>query len=129
MKLIDLSIHKNFKNQTLKDGNFYIVLEQKDVLHPLFLKERFTLTELNDYIEKYKESFKYLTELIFGVLSDLFKINVEEDIVCYVTDTNKMSMCLRCFVLDVEDEAFFKASIEELKNALLKNDVYLKIKS
>lgn len=132
MKLIDIAVNKNFKNQTLKDGNFYIVLEQKDILHPLFLKGRFTFTELNDYLKKYEESFKDLVDLILGSLSKVLgaeRVNQDEDIICYVTDTTKMSMCLRCFIIGIEDSEFLSTMIEQMKMELLKYDIYIKIKS
>lgn len=132
MKLIDIAVNKNFKNQTLKDGNFYIVLEQKDVLGPLFNRRRFTAAEFNEYASEYQKFFKEFTDSIVAKLTEKLgeeHVKPEEDIVCYVNDNARMSMCLRCFILDVEDGAALNSSIDELKSELLKNDIYLRVKS
>lgn len=131
MKLLDVTISRKYLDKQLKDDTFYIKFEQLDILYSLKQKNRFSYSDLISALDEKKTTFAYIVENVTSELKAALgedHVNLDEDPEIWVNDYSKMNFVHRCLIVGVESIDVLKNVINDIKQKLLSNEIYLKVK-
>ena len=126
MKLVDLKIFDNYRDQPLELGTWYARLEYPDGFDLLKKEQKFSIQRCNELLVKSEEAFIEITAKFHDIAKECSNDEIisTDAPILWMNENNELKMTMRFIFKNVSD---ITALVEAIKPKMAENDVYLRV--